>query len=70
MMSASLSLKEIFINIINESLRSYFQLYIANKIKNEVVHNNNSLDSSDGRALGYDPQGKGFNPPLGQNSFF
>ena len=24
----------------------------------------NSLDSSDGRAIGCDPQGQGFNPPL------
>ena len=26
--------------------------------------NINSLDSSDGRAVGYDSQGQGFNPPL------
>ena len=31
--------------------------------------NINSLNSSDGRADGYNPQGQGFNPPLGQDSF-
>ena len=34
-----------------------------------MAHNINSLDSSDGRAEGYNPQGYGFDPPLGQNSF-
>ena len=69
MMSASLSLKEIFINVINESLRAHFHLYITNKTRHEVVFNINILVTSDGRALGYDPLGKGFNPPLGRNSF-
>ena len=65
MMSASLSLKEIFINIINESLRAHFHFYITNKTRNEIAHYIDSLDSSDGRAIGYNPQGQGFNPPLG-----
>ena len=54
MMSASLSLKEIFINVINESLRAHFHLYITNKTRHEVVFNINILVTSDGRALGYD----------------
>ena len=57
MMSASLSLKEIFINIINESLRAHFHLYITNKRWNEVECDINSLDSLDGGAIGYEPLG-------------
>ena len=46
-------------------LGAYFHFYITNKIRNEIVYYIDSLDSSDGRAIGYDPQGEGFNPPLG-----
>ena len=70
MMSASLSLKEIFINVINESLRAHFHLYITNKTRHEVFFNINSLVSSDGRALGCGPLGKGFNPPSGDRILF
>ena len=65
MMSTWLPLKKIFINPTNESLRAHFHFYITNKTRNEIVYYNDSLDSSDGRAVGYDPQGQGFNPPLG-----
>ena len=65
MMSTWLPLKKIFINPTNESLRAYFYFYIINKRRNEKVYYIDSLDSSDGRAIGYDPQGEGFNPPLG-----
>ena len=50
-------IKEIFINPIKESLRAHIHFYITNKARNEMVHNINSLDSSDGRAEGYNPQG-------------
>ena len=65
MMSTWHPLKKIIINPFNESLRAYFHFYITNKRRNEIVCYINSLDSSDGRAIGYDPQGQGFNPPLG-----
>ena len=65
MMSTSLPLKKIFINPTNESLRAHFHFYITNKTRNEIVYYINCLDSSYGRVIGYDPQGQGFNPPLG-----
>ena len=65
MMSTSLPLKKIFISPTNESLRALFHFYTTNKRKNEIVYYINSLDSSDGRAIGYNSQGQGFNPPLG-----
>ena len=49
MMSTWLPLKEIFINLINELLRGHFHFYITNKGRNEMAHNINSLDTSDGR---------------------
>ena len=50
-------IEENFINPTNESLRAHFHFYITNKARNEMAHNINSLDSSDGRAKGYNPQG-------------
>ena len=35
-----------------------------------MVRNINSLDSSDGRVIGYDPQDQEFNPPSGIEFFF
>ena len=57
MISACLSFKEISISIINESLKAHFHLYITNKRWNEVECDINSLDSSDGGAIGYEPLG-------------
>ena len=65
MMYTQLPLKKIFINLTTESLRAHFHFYITYKARNEIALNINSLDSSDGRAKGYDSQGQGFNPPLG-----
>ena len=45
-------------------LGAYFDFYITNKIRNEMDYHINSLDSSDSRAIGCDPQGQGFNHPL------
>ena len=55
-------MKKIFINPTNESLRAHFHFYITNKTRNEIAHYIDSLDSSDGRAIGYDPQGEGSIP--------
>ena len=38
-------------------VRAHFHFCITNKTGNEMVYNINSLDSSDGRAIGSDPEG-------------
>ena len=42
---------------IEGNLSSHFHFYITNKGRNEMADNINSLDSSDGRVKGCNPQG-------------
>ena len=41
----------------NKLVRAHFHFYIIYKLKNEMVHIINCLDSSVGRAIGSDPEG-------------
>ena len=56
---------DVYLTPIEENLLEDIFISISEKkTRNEMVYYINSLDNSDGRAIGYDTQGQGFNTPM------